>query len=420
VRVTVLAVGSRGDVQPYVALALGLRDAGHEVRVATHERFRPLVDGRGLEFAQIDGDPRAFVENDLGQAWLESGGSAIAFWRAFAPIVGRLFEDSVRSIVDACEGTEAVVHSALAFSGSDVAQSMRVPSLAALLQPANPTREFPTTMASPERRLPGALNRLTHVAANQAFWQLYRRPVNAWREGVGLPRYPFLGPYRQVRGRRHPVLYGFSPAVLPRPADWAPWLHVTGYWFLPEDQAWTPPARLEEFMATRPAPVCVGFGSMRPRDPWKLSDAVVRAVRRTRRRAVLQAGWADLNLTEDADDILVVEDVPHSWLFPRADAVVHHGGAGTTGAALRAGRPSVVAPFFADQFFWARRVARLGAGPAPVPQASLTAERLAAALERALNDAGMAERARALGRRIQAEDGVTRAAALFGAELSRG
>jgi UDP:flavonoid glycosyltransferase YjiC (YdhE family) len=274
-------------------------------------------------------------------------------------------------------------------------------------------------MGSPVHRLPGPLNRLTHVAANQAFWQLCRRPVNGWRGRLGLPDHPFLGPYRRMREERRPLLYGFSPAVVPRPADWDPWVHVTGYWFLPEPAGWQPPDELEEFLGDGPPPVCIGFGSMRPRDPEALSDAVVGALRRTGRRAVVQAGWAGLGAA-DEPGILVAGEIPHSWLFPRAAAVVHHGGAGTTAAALRAGRPSVVAPFFADQFFWGRRVARLGVGPPPIPQRHLTAEKLATALRGALEDAGMRDRAAALGRRVDREEGVERAAGVLDAHLGAG
>ena len=409
-----LAVGSRGDVEPYVALALGLRDAGYDVLLATHARFRALVEERGLAFAELEGDPRALMDDEAGRAWLESGASLLAFWRHFGPLLDSFWDRSVASAQAACVGAEAIVYSALGFAGWHIAEAMGVRAVAAYLQPVTPTRAFPSSMGPPRRRLPGRVNVATHVVAAQAFWQVYRRRTNAWRrDTLGLEPLPFLGPFGRMGRERTPVLYGYSPAVVPRPADWPPWVEVTGYWFTPPTPGWTPPAEVEDFLAAGEAPVVVGFGSMRPRDPARLAETVLAALGRTRRRAIVQAGWAELGGIEGSDQVLAVGELPHGWLFPRARALVHHGGAGTTGAGLRAGRAAAIAPFFADQFFWAARVARLGAGPPFVPQENLTPERLGAAIERAAGDPGLAARAAELGRAIAAEDGVARAVEAF-------
>ena len=414
-RLTVLAVGSRGDVEPYVGLSLGLSAAGHDVRLATHARFRTLVEQRALGFAELGGDPRAVVESEAGQAWLEAGSDPVALWRRFRPLVEESWASAARSSLEACVGAEAVIYSALGFAGHHAADALGVPSVAAYLQPITPTRAFPAALAPTRRRLPGALNLLSHVALAQAFWQLYRSRVNAWRrDALGLEPVPFLGPYGRLRRERHPVLYGFSPTVVPKPADWDDWVHVTGYWFTPPPAGWGPPAALLDFLDAGPAPVAIGFGSMRPRRPEELAGTVLAAVRRTRLRAVVQAGWAELGGAGAPDDqIFEVGELPHSWLFERAAALVHHGGAGTTAAGLRAGRPAVVVPFFADQFFWADRVARVGAGPRPVRGSELTPATLARAMRRATDDAALRARAAAVGARVRGEDGVSRAVALF-------
>ena len=189
-RVTVLAVGSRGDVQPYVALGTGLREAGHDVRLATHAQFRALVEERGIECFELEGDPRALIEEELGQAWLESGSSPLAFWRNLAPLVDRFFERAVADRLAACRPVNAVVYSALGFTGYHAAERLGVPSLGAYLAPVNPTREFPSPLVPTRRRLRPTLNRLTHVAAEQMFWQIYRRPVNRWRAGGAPGRRP--------------------------------------------------------------------------------------------------------------------------------------------------------------------------------------------------------------------------------------
>jgi UDP:flavonoid glycosyltransferase YjiC (YdhE family) len=181
---------------------------------------------------------------------------------------------------------------------------------------------------------------------------------------------------------RHPTFHGFSPSVVPRPADWPPELRVTGYWW-PAPPDWNPPQELTDFLDAGPPPVFVGFGSMAPGQGDRLAAIVLDAVRRAGVRAVLQAGWSGLAAAAPHDDVLSIGEAPHEWLFPRMSTVVHHAGAGTTAAALRAGVPAVPVPVLADQPFWARRVHQLGAATRPLPLSALTAPRLAAALRAA-------------------------------------
>ncbi|WP_445079219.1 glycosyltransferase, partial [Streptomyces hayashii] len=200
-----------------------------------------------------------------------------------------------------------------------------------------------------------------------------------------------------------PVLHGFSPLVLPRPRDWRAELDVTGYWW-PYDRETRLPAALREFLDAGPPPVFVGLGSATVPDPGRLSAEIVRALRRAGLRGVIQRGWA--GLTADGDDMLTVEDVPHALLFPETAAVVHHCGAGTTAAGVRAGVPAVPVPIQFDEAFWADRLVALGVAPASLPLRRLTADTLAAALVRATGSPGIRERARELGARVRAEDGV--------------
>lgn len=228
-------------------------------------------------------------------------------------------------------------------------------------------------------------------------------------------------PFTAIGAGIHPI----SPHVLPRPADWPPHLHLVGYWFLGPPPGWSPPESLVRFLEAGEPPVYVGFGSMPNQDPRATFDLIVRALKVSGQRGVIYGGWGGLAGETAGDRALVIEGVPHEWLFPRMKAVVHHGGAGTTAAGLRAGVPNVVVPFFGDQPFWGWRVAALGAGPAPIPLGSLTAERLAAAIERAMTDPAMRGRASEIGARLRAENGVANTVVeLFvdgrlGARLSR-
>ncbi|MFZ6028546.1 MAG: glycosyltransferase [Chloroflexota bacterium] len=257
----------------------------------------------------------------------------------------------------------------------------------------------------------GPFNRLSHQFFAMLGPVLYRRPINDWRRNVlGLP------PAKRethLNGRPVTTLYAYSPSVIPRPADWDDTVVVTGYWFLDAPVGWQPDPALVQFIQNGPPPVYVGFGSMFMGGGVHKTAMVTTALKLAGQRGVLATGWGGLTKGTNADDIFVVDSVPHDWLFPQMTAIVHHGGAGTTAAALRAGKPGVICPFVGDQFFWGRRVAALGAGPAPIPQRKLTAERLAEAIQKAVTDPLIQSRSAALGEKIRAEDGVGQAVRMF-------
>jgi UDP:flavonoid glycosyltransferase YjiC (YdhE family) len=224
-----------------------------------------------------------------------------------------------------------------------------------------------------------------------------------------------LGPatncFAEMVEQRWPTLYGFSPTVVPKPADWGPEVDVTGYWVLDREPGWRPPPALEAFLAGGPPPICVGFGSMPSPDPAALAREVVGALARAGQRGLLLSGWGALGDVELPETVFALESAPHDWLYPRVSAVVHHGGAGTTSAALRAGRPSMVVPFMADQWFWGERIRRLSAGPKWFPRRKLDAERFGAALRDLVENPRWREGAHHAANALAAEDGVARAIA---------
>jgi sterol 3beta-glucosyltransferase len=263
------------------------------------------------------------------------------------------------------------------------------------------------------RSLGGPLNVLTYTLILPLMTAPYNRMVNTWRqEALELPPRGALASELTRDGKPVPVLYAFSPHVVPVPPDWPATTVVTGYWFLDRPATWQPPRALVDFLEAGPPPVYVGFGSMTAADPAALTRLVIEALRQAGLRGVLAAGWGGLQSGALPGHVFALEAAPHDWLFPRMAAVVHHGGAGTTAAGLRAGRPTIICPFFGDQAFWGERVFALGAGPRPMAQKSLTAERLADALRQAVGEPGYGQRAEALGQRLQAERGVERAVEL--------
>lgn len=411
-RLAIIALGSQGDVQPYIALGVGLRRAGHHVRLVTHENYEQHVQSYGLEFRAMHGNVQAFLDSDEMRELTERGN--------FLTINARAAREAQRvSLLWARDGLEACrdVNAILAGVGGlnvafAIAQKLDLPIIQAPVFPFTPTAAFPGVLLPQGiSSLGGLANRLSHELVRQAMWQGFRAAdAKARKEVLELPAAPFWGPYRSERLNRFPTLYGFSPSVIPPPKDWTN-ARVTGYWFLDAAPDWTPPAALEAFLAAGPPPVFVGFGSMGSRNPQETAALVLNALEPTRQRAILQTGWGGLRPENLPDHVHVIASAPHTWLFPRMAAIVHHGGAGTTAAGLRAGVPSIVIPFFGDQPFWGERVRALGVGPAPIPRKRLSLDGLAKAIQQAVTDSSMIEKAADLGAKIRAEDGIGNAVA---------
>jgi UDP:flavonoid glycosyltransferase YjiC (YdhE family) len=252
-------------------------------------------------------------------------------------------------------------------------------------------------------------------------WQRYRKLLNHFRtETLKLPPLPYLG--RRFRRKtpanvsRIPVLYGFSSHVIPKPRDWPHWAYVTGFWFIDQASEYEPPIELEDFLGRKQLPLCFGFGSMTMPNPEYLTHYIVEALKKTHQGGIILSGWGDVGRTVNVKDslrVFVIKEVPHDWLFPQVPAVVHHGGASTTAAVLRAGTPSVTVPFFADQPVWGEKLTRLGVSPAPIPYHKVSEKTLAAAIEIVLGDEVMQKKAQELGQKIRGEDGVANAVEAF-------
>jgi UDP:flavonoid glycosyltransferase YjiC (YdhE family) len=409
-RLALVTAGSRGDVQPILALALGLKRAGHDVRVVSHGNFAPLAAEYGVEFHATRGDARAIVESEEGKALLRQK-NPIRVWNAMMELATPYAREFAEVSLRACDGVDAVGFSGVSmFFGLSASEKLGLPCFGALPVPTAATREFPhPLLSSGPSWLPG-FNRLSYRLANWVMWRGFRGLMNRLRSEIaGLPPYPRGGPFPRLMAAGMPVLCGVSPSVLPRPADWPASHELTGYWFVDEPQGWSPPPALEAFLAAGPPPVCIGFGSMSTRDPQRDARVVAEALARAGQRGVILSGWAGLHHDELPPTVFATESVPHGWLYPRCAAVVHHGGAGTTAAALRAGVPNVAVTFNFDQPFWGERVRSLGCGPTPIRHRALSARRLASAMA-AMSGPGMRERARVLGERIRAEDGPGAAA----------
>jgi sterol 3beta-glucosyltransferase len=405
-KVLVMALGTQGDVQPFVALARGLGEAGHEAVLVAPHRFQDFATEHGVRFAGVDDGPmRLMDEANSVVGKVAAGGvrGRIALARRLPATFGQVLDDCWRI---ASEGADLVVHNGQILAGQHVAERLGVPAVLGLPSPVYvPTNAFPWPGQAMPQQLPTAMNRLT-FAGMKAPTAMFGRTVDRWRDSIGLPRRRGRhDPLLQPDGSAAPVLHAFSRHVLPRPADWPDAATVTGYWRLGSAEDTELPAGLAEFLEAGEPPVFVGFGSMSGLDPDGTTRTVITAAKRTGLRVVLAAGWGGLT-SMPGDGVFTVRDVPHDLLFPHVAAVVHHGGAGTIGAAVTAGRPQVVCPFVADQTFWGRRMHALGVAPPPIHQTKLTADRLATAIEAAVDRTPAAA---ALGSLVRGEDGVREA-----------
>jgi UDP:flavonoid glycosyltransferase YjiC (YdhE family) len=415
-RIAIIAFGSRGDVQPYIALGKGLAKAGHEVRLLTHEDFEVLARSHGVAFWPARGNVQSVVDNEEIRALLEKG-NFIALTARTAKEARRAALHWAEDGLAACAGMELIIAGIGGlFVGAALAEKLGLPLLQAYLAPFTPTRDFPSVLlAQSLSKLGATFNWMSHYLTQQAIWQGARSGDRAARQQVlGLQSAPFWGPFHREALRTTPILYGFSPSVIPKPGDWGEKVHVTGYWFLDEPLDWEAPPKLVEFLQGDPKPLCIGFGSMSSRNPEKTAEVVLEALERTQQRAVLLSGWGGLRKDDLPETVFMAESIPHSWLFPRISAVVHHGGAGTTAAGFQAGVPSIIIPFFADQPFWGQRAAALGVGTAPIPRKQLTVDLLAQAIQQGVTDQAMRRRAAQLGSRIRSEDGIGESVRVIG------
>jgi len=405
-QVTLIAAGSRGDVQPYIALGVGLKRAGHAVRVLASPDFRELITAHELTFFDMGGSIQSVAQ---GMEGLLEGGNLLKILASMGPAAERLVSEAVVSGIAACQGSDVIIAGLGGlFVGQAMSEKLGIAFVPAYLYPFTPTRAFGSVLSPlPLTRLPGWAIRLSHRMAQQMMWQTFRAAdTKARRQVLRIPAAPFWGPYASLERADRLILCGYSPQVIPVPSDWGSSIHVTGYWFLDPSPDWQPPADLVDFIEAGPPPVYIGFGSMINRRPEEAAELVLRAIDQASQRAILSSGWGGLAGGRSSATVFMAGSVPHTWLFPKMAAVVHHGGVGTTAAGLRAGVPSITVPYFGDQPFWGQCIAALGVGPRPIPRTKLTQERLAHAVRMAVDDIPMRERAARLGAAIRAEDGT--------------
>ncbi len=404
--ITILAAGSRGDTQPYLALGAALRRAGHKVRIATFGVYEDLVRGAGLELFPLSGDITQVVQSEAGTEAMQAD-NPLKVLRSFKTLE-TFFSGMQVELYQACEGSDAIIFHPGPAIGYFIARHKNIPAILANPFPMTPTRAYPALISYNGPRLGKAYNLLTHKAFEQIMWSAGKSSTrDFWKRQFGTAPDDLSCPYEKADA----VVVSCSNHVFPRPADWPERVHQSGFWFLDEEPGWSPPRDLLDFLKGGEPPVYIGFGSLGGNKQAEATTRLVLdALERAGMRGILATGWSGLSeKMEMPPTVYRLQSAPHAWLFPRMAAVVHHGGAGTTAAGLRAGVPSIVVTFGNDTLAWGQRVWELGVGPRAIPRKRLTTEGLFEAIS-ATRSEGMRKAAAELGEKIRQENGAEDAA----------
>ncbi|KAM0314009.1 hypothetical protein ACHAO8_004963 [Botrytis cinerea] len=422
--IVIQVVGSRGDVQPFIALGNELQLAGHRVRIATHDVFQKFVRDAGLEFYAIGGDPSELMAYMVKNPGIFPKVSTLASGEISKKrkMISAMLEGCWRSCIEPDPETgepfiaEAIIANPPGFAHIHCAQALGIPVHLMFTMPWTATRSFPHPLANIQsiETDPKTANFLSYGLVDTMTWQGLGDVINRWRKNsLDLEPVPVMAGPHLAASLDIPFTYCWSPALVPKPQDWLPHIDVCGFFFRPPP-SYDPDARILGFLEAGPQPIYIGFGSIVMEDSQKMTATIMAAVQNCGVRAIVSKGWSKLGqeVENENENVLFIDDCPHEWLFKHVSAVIHHGGAGTTACGLLNGRPTAIVPFFGDQPFWGNMVAAAGAGPAPIEQKSLNVTTLSNAIKFLLSPDVVAA-AQTLASRIQHENGVKEAVNSF-------
>nr|WP_319392384.1 glycosyltransferase [uncultured Desulfobacter sp.] len=406
--ITIVALGSSGDAYPSLALGLGLKNAGCRVRLAANPIFKTDVLKRGIDFFPIQTMLRQSLSDSPDSIKPAKPLNPLHFFRSKRKDIAPILERIVTDIRHACRDADLILYNMLALPAQHFAKQTGTKAIPICLQPLGRTNGFPSPVISSNIHVPKMFNAASYRIVETCM-ALFLNNSDQLKGKASFHEF-----FQEVYSENIPVLHGFSASILPKPSDWSDNMHITGYWFMDPPGDWVPPEGLQAFLNRGPAPVCVGFGSMNDPNISTIIRETVQGIRLTGHRVLLLTGWSETPFDETAGpDLYVTKSIPHSWLFPRVSAVIHHGGAGTTGAAVRAGIPSIIIPFFFDQGFWADRLEKLGAGPPRLSKKALARQTMATVINNTLNNQTMHGTLKKLSAELNAENGVNNAVNLL-------
>ncbi|KAI5359496.1 putative UDP-glucuronosyl/UDP-glucosyltransferase, Glycosyltransferase family 28 [Septoria linicola] len=413
--IVIIIIGSRGDIQPFLKVGKILKEEhGHRVRIATHPTFRDFVEKEsGLEFFSIGGNPSELMAFMVKNPGLIPNLQTIREGEVKRRRDGmaEMFDGMYRACVNATDDetdavnlkllgekapfvADAIIANPPSMAHVHIAERLGIPLHIMFTFPYTPTQAFPSPLANikpgKSNVEPNYINFMSYPLVEMMTWQGLGDIVNKFRvQTLGLEPVSSLWAPGALYRMHVPYTYMWSPSLVAKPADWGPEIDVSGFVFLDMANTFKPPQDLEDFLNAGPPPIYIGFGSIVVDDPNKFTEMIFEATKIAGVRALVNKGWGGLGADNNntPDNIFMLDNTPHDWLFPRVKAVVHHGGAGTTAIGLKCAKPTMIIPFFGDQPFWASRVAEKKAGAhTVVPWKQLTAQKLADGIKQCLTE----------------------------------
>lgn len=395
--ISILTVGSRGDVQPFLALAIGLKEAGHNVKFGANIEFKEFIEKREIKFSAIRNNPMDALKDEnkklTGKEKRKLYYNYMTNW--------------ILDGLTAAKNTDLLIFTPVYHVGFHVAEKLKIPCIKCSYSPYTPTQEFPNPYLG---ILPKFLNKISYTVYNAVEWMIIKNNTNQLREELlGLKPIAFPGMLSKLNKEKIPIVYGFSENVVRKPKDWPEWVKVTGYWFLKDLDNYTPSEDLKNFLNNGSKPLFFDIGSLGVYSE-KIIQKLLSVLLKTNYRIVANPGGANISNLKTNDKIYFVDgSVPHVWILPKVQAVISHGGPGTVAAVLRAGKPLTIVPTYGDHKFWAKRVHDLGVGTSPLVSSKLNDEIIIKTADELMNDKRLSERAEKLGEKIRKEDGVRNA-----------
>ncbi|KAF2002598.1 glycosyltransferase family 1 protein [Amniculicola lignicola CBS 123094] len=420
--IVIQVVGSRGDVQPFIALGQELLKYGHRVRLATHNTFADFVRESGLEFYPIGGDPKELMAYMAKNPGLIPSMTSLRAGEIQKKrlMMSEMLDGCWRSCIDADPVdarpfvADAIIANPPSFAHIHCAQALGVPLHLMFTMPWTSTRAFPHPLANFNvgKLDPELVNFASYGIVDWMTWQGLGDIINNWRRTMDLEPVPMGAGPLLAEALRVPFTYCWSPALVAKPTDWPSNIDVCGFFFRDPPQ-YNPPEDIDKFLREGSAPVYIGFGSIVIDDPEKMTALILEAIQACGVRAIISRGWSRLGGDmPPTDQFLFIDDCPHEWLFQHVAAVVHHGGAGTAACGLKNACPTVIVPFFGDQPFWGHRVAAAGAGPEPISHKTLTSSNLAQSIQFCFSDTARSA-ALEISQQMEKEDGIETAVRSF-------
>lgn len=412
-KVVIFAAGSRGDIQPCLLLARGLKKSGYSPLIAAPENYSAFIAEYDVDFFPLQGDIQEIMKSETGRKFMgKKGSNPISSILAMRKLVEPIAVDMVHGAYEACRDADALICLSIFHPfGKAIAEKSGIAYLCFEPAPLLPTRDFPSPSWPVQKPMGKLLNLITGRIMMYVVWLWFSPFVSSIRKEWKLLPETYARNLKSLFDT--PLVCAYSSCVLPRPSDWPNNFHMTGYLFPEDNKSLSLPAELQSFIDNGSPPVYIGFGSMETSEPEKLLRIIYDALAQTGKRGIIAGSWSEDHPLCNSGDILHIEKAPHSRLFPQMSVLVHHGGAGTTAQGLRSGIPSVIVPFAFDQFFWGRMLEKMGLGPEPIPVKKLTSDRLAIAIEKASNDNGMREKALFVKAELNAEESLRNAIAVI-------